>query len=110
MGRLTDDPNDPELTHGVDNLPVPQAPAYLVLSEEERAKGFIRPLRRSYVHLVCGVQTTMVLAIAETCARNPQFYGATYCIRCARHLPIAEFVWSEPFPDAPSGTQSVVGS
>ena len=24
---------------------------YVVLAEEERAKGFVRPLRRSYVHL-----------------------------------------------------------
>ncbi len=28
-----------------------QQRAYVVLSEEERAKGFVRPLRRSYVHV-----------------------------------------------------------
>lgn len=48
---LTTDPSDPDLTHGVDSGPVPQAAKYLVLSEEERAKGFIRPLRRAYVHV-----------------------------------------------------------
>lgn len=48
---LTSDPNDPRLTHGADTEPTDQAPVYLVLSEEERAKGFVRPLRRSYVHV-----------------------------------------------------------
>lgn len=28
-----------------------QQKAYVVLSEEERAKGFVRPVRRSYVHV-----------------------------------------------------------
>jgi len=32
---------------------------YIVLSENERAKGFIRPVRRSYMHLKCGATTTM---------------------------------------------------
>lgn len=50
MAGHTTDPNDPRLTRGVDKDPVPQAEVYLVLSEEERAKGFVRPLRRSYVH------------------------------------------------------------
>lgn len=36
---------------GVDTTPVPQNEAYLVLSEEERAKGFVRPYRDSYVHV-----------------------------------------------------------
>ena len=47
----TSDRNDPRLTHGVDHSPQPQAPVYLVLSEEERAKGFVRPVRRSYRHV-----------------------------------------------------------
>ena len=48
---LTTDPNDPRLTRGVDSAPVSQAAVYLVLSEEERAKGFVRPVRRSYIHI-----------------------------------------------------------
>jgi hypothetical protein len=56
---LTDDPNDPRLTHGADTQPGPQNEVYLVLSEEDRAKGFVRPLRRAYVHVDgCGALTT----------------------------------------------------
>lgn len=98
MSALTDDPSDPRLTHGVDPEPVGQAPAYLVLSEDERAKGFVRPVRTSYIHDGCGTVTTMGRAIAETYARDPTFYGATYCVRCARHLPVGpegEFRWED---------------
>lgn len=95
---LTDDPNDPRLTHGPDEQPVPQSEVYLVLSEAERAKGFVRPLRRAYIHVggrACGIQTRMGLALCETYARQPTFYGATYCVGCSMHLPVAEFVWAE---------------
>lgn len=92
----TTDPNDPRLTHGADNEPTPQAEAYLVLSEAERAKGFVRPLRRSYIHEDgCGAHTTMGLALCETYARNPGFYGSTYCVGCHMHRPVGEFRWSE---------------
>lgn len=47
----TTDPNDPRLGHGVDDKPVKQHDTYLILSDEERAKGFIRPVRQSYVHV-----------------------------------------------------------
>lgn len=70
--------------------------AYWVLSAEERAKGFVRPVRRSYKHLVCGTETTMGQAIAETYARDPKYYGATFCVMCRTHLPVGEhgeFVW-----------------
>jgi hypothetical protein len=94
----TEDPQDPRLTHGIDQDPAEQAAAYLVLSEQERAEGFIRPVRRTYIHLVCGTATTMSRPIAETYARRPGFYGATYCMRCCRHLPVGEageFVWED---------------
>lgn len=89
----TTDPNDPRLGHGSDNEPGPQNEVYLVLSEEERAKGFVRPFRRSYVHEKCGTVTSMVTAIAETYARNPKFYGFTYCAHCRQHFSVDEFVW-----------------
>lgn len=101
MTSLTTDPNHPDLGHGVDDKPVPQNKVYIVLSEEERAKEFIRPLRRSYVHTGddkhngCGATTTMGLALCETYARNPKFYGSTYCVHCQRHLPVSEFKWTE---------------
>lgn len=117
---------------------------YVVLCPEERAKGFIRPVRQTYVHVGerpkyptreltdeekernkgyhtdyvlyeiypesespatgrywtqeqlesgCGSKTTMGLALAETYARDPKFYGATFCVFCHAHFPVAEFVW-----------------
>lgn len=94
---LTTDRNDPRLTHGADDEPVPQSDVYLVLSEEERAKGFVRPLRTSYRHSACGTTTRMGLALCETYARQPSFYGATYCCTCRKHRPVAEFTWNDDF-------------
>ena len=88
---------------------------YVVLSEEERSKGFVRPLRRGYIHVGvggheidpndpskhgrtgegCGILTRMGLGLCETYARDPKFYGATFCCGCNKHLPVAEFVWEE---------------
>lgn len=136
---ITTDPNDPRLGWGSDKEPVGQNEVYLVLSDEERAKGFVRPLRMSYKHVGasgpkypledtadekvkyekypdsespvtgrywnkavldnvgkgCGTVTTMGKAIAETYARDPAFYGSTYCVHCGKHLPVDEFVWVE---------------
>jgi hypothetical protein len=125
---------------------------YWVLCPEERAKGFVRPVRRSYMHVGeqpkgptreltadeqerykdcgyvvhedypaseyptlgrfwtqeqlnhkgCGVVTTMGNALAETYARDPHFYGATFCCGCGKHFPVREFVWD--------GTTEIVGS
>ncbi len=142
----TTDPTDPALGHGVDAEPVPQQEKYLVLSDEERAKGFVRPVRVSYIHRGpsgphyplrdltdeqkerfpdyakweaypdselprtgrfwtqsqldkvgkgCGTVTSMAQPIAETYARDPHFYGSTYCTGCQRHLPVDEFVWAD---------------
>lgn len=150
----TDNPNDPRLGHGTDEKPVPQNEVYLVLSEEERAKGFVRPYHSAYRHVGkrgatyplrdltdeekerfghdyakfeaypeseypktgkfwtqkqldsidagCGMATIIAPAIAETYARNPKFYGSTYCMHCQQHLPVDEFVWA--------GTDERVGS
>lgn len=90
---ITDDRNDPALRHvGADGM----QEKYLVLSDEERAKGFVRPLRRTYVHLTCGTATTMGQPIAETYARDPHFYGGTFCAGCRSHFPVGadgQFVW-----------------
>jgi hypothetical protein len=95
---LTADPNDPRLGRGVDTEPQDQNETYLILSEEERAKGFVRPLYRSYVHHdpECGAVTTMGLALCETYRANPGFYKATYCCGCRMHRPVGEegeFTW-----------------
>lgn len=132
-----------------------QQKGYIVLSAEERAKGFVRPVRIGYVHVGlpaptyplrdltaeehaqydrhpqygyvkfepypqpnpngssvtgrfwtqaqidkigkgCGTLTTMSRSIAETYARDPSFYGGTFCCGCGTHLPVGEFgefVW-----------------
>jgi hypothetical protein len=72
-----------------------QQEGYIVLAEEERAKGFVRPVRRTYVHSKCGSATTMGQTIAETYARDPSFYSGTFCVACQRHLPLSEFVWDD---------------
>lgn len=69
---------------------------YVVLAEEEVAKGFVRPVRATYTHLKCGTDTTMGRTIAETYARDPHFYGGTFCVNCRGHFPVGmngEFVW-----------------
>jgi len=126
---------------------------YVVLSADERAKGFVRPVRRTYIHTgrsicgknrptkqghlggqidVCGFEpghsgdcfqtfftmtqpeaaeaersqrrggcggaTTMGLALAETYARDPKFYGGTFCCNCGSHFPVGEqgeFEWED---------------
>lgn len=66
---------------------------YVVLTEEERAKGFVRPVRFSYIHNKCNGTTTMARSIAETYARDPKFYNGTFCCNCSAHFPLVEFVW-----------------
>jgi hypothetical protein len=98
-----------------------QQKAYVVLSAAERAKGFVRPVRTTYRHVGrvtdmisdngaewkqriggCGTTTTMGQALAETYARCPDFYSATFCCFCKGHFPLDEFVWK--------GTEETVGS
>jgi hypothetical protein len=74
-----------------------QQQGYVVLDAEERAKGFVRPVRRSYVHTKCGTETRMGQALAETYARKPDFYTGTFCVGCRAHFPVGaagEFVWA----------------
>ena len=110
----TTDPKDPALGHGADDKPVPMNEKYLVLSDAELAKGYIRPFRDKYIHvgvggsevdpndpskhgrtgLGCGTETVMGEKLSATYARDPKFYGSTYCCGCSMHRPVAEFVWS----------------
>jgi hypothetical protein len=72
--------------------------AYVVLSAEERAKGFTRPYRDAYTHLACKGVTTMGRALSETYARDPYFYSGTFCAHCRAHFPVGEtgeFVWTK---------------
>ena len=153
---LSGRPPEPGMEHGRAPAPAMIDPStgmhgdYWVLSEEERAKGFVRGVLTTYRHIGppgpsgalrdltpeeaerhaqskyvkfeaydpphgsvtgrywtqpqldaaakggCGTDTTMNRAIAETYARNPKFYGATFCARCGAHFPVGlkgEFAW-----------------
>lgn len=63
---------------------------FLTVDQPEYAE-----IRRSHRKGGCGKITTMGRALAETYARDPKFYGATFCVHCNRHLPVAEFTWYE---------------
>lgn len=96
-----------------------QQKGYVVLTPEERSKGFVRPVRTAYIHVGlnpqmrghilirpgqygCGSRTVMARDIAETYARCPDFYSGTFCVSCGAHRPLNEFVWE--------GTTDQVGS
>lgn len=68
---------------------------YVVLSAEERAKGWVRPYRDSYVHKTCGVLTKMGRSLSETYARDPHFYSGTFCAGCGAHFPLDQFTWAD---------------
>jgi hypothetical protein len=75
-----------------------QQKGYVVLSDAERAKGFVRPVRHAYKHLKCNTVTTMGQALSETYARDPNFYSGTFCCNCGAHFPVGEdgeFVWMD---------------
>jgi len=82
MSGLTTDPTEVCLN---EYRPDGMQKCYLILSAEERAKGFVRPVYRSYIHRKCGAETTMALELCETYARDPKFYGATFCVACGDH-------------------------
>lgn len=75
-----------------------QQKGYIVLTEAERSKGYVRPFRDAYRHAKCGAITTMSRDIAATYARDPYFYSGTFCTTCRGHFPIGEngeFTWYE---------------
>jgi hypothetical protein len=74
---------------------------YIVLSAEERAKGFVKPVRRSYIHDPCGTLTTMGITLAETSARDPYFYSGTFCVGCKAHFDLSQFHWKDGEPMDP---------
>lgn len=46
----------------------------------------------------CGTVTTMPRACAETYARQPDYYGSTFCCGCRKYLPVGahgEFIWDD---------------
>jgi hypothetical protein len=94
-GPITDDHREIDPATGLQK-------GYIVLTADERAKGFVRPVRTTYVHLTCGTKTWMAQDIAETFARRPDFYQGGFCAGCRKHFPNKEFVWD--------GTNETVGT
>lgn len=41
----------------------------------------------------CDVITRMPAHCAETYARDPKFYGSTFCSGCGAYFSVSEFVW-----------------
>lgn len=108
--ELTDGTPVPADRSHTELRPDGQQKGYVVLSAEERAKGFVKPVRRSYVHahpsetnreIGCGVETKMGIALAETYARDPRFYSGTFCVGCGTHFPLNQFVWDDGEPMDP---------
>lgn len=91
--QLTDGSPVPEDGSHTKLRPDGQQVGYVVLTPEERAKGFIQPVRNKYVHKTCGVLTRMGQSLSETYARDPWFYGGTFCVGCGTHFPLHEFTW-----------------
>lgn len=58
---------------------------------------FVQEVRYTYVHDVnaggCGEITTMSDELAESVARDPTYYGRTFCCGCNDHVPVDEVVW-----------------
>lgn len=74
---LTTNPNDPCLINGAKEEG--QNTCYLVLSEEERAKGFIRPYRDAYVHRGKKVESEgTIISIEENEARTGEGVNTYY--------------------------------
>lgn len=110
----TTDGRSPEDARASQTNKTGQHASYIVLCDAERAKGFVRPYRDAYRHVGrrelivndgnaqdtehrvggCGTVTTMGRSLSETYARDPSFYGATFCCHCNCHLPVDEFVWT----------------
>lgn len=99
---LTDGSPVPEDdSHKEINPATGQQRGYVVLSPAERAKGFVKPYRDSYVHNVCGVNTKMGPSLSETYARDPYFYSGTFCVGCGAHFPLDQFRWDDCEPMDP---------
>jgi len=91
----TTNPQDPRLHRGVDTEVTPVHEVYLVLSEEERAKGFIRPLRRSYVHVGQPVPNTGTFVPLEEAVKNESDFTKEHFTRAKGYVGYIQYPESE---------------
>ena len=68
--------------------------SYPMLSDQEKSKGFVRPLRYTYFHPICSGTTMMSDEVAATFAKDPKFHVDLYCYKCKQNLKVNEFLWS----------------
>lgn len=81
-----------------EKLPDGQLADHFVLCPEDRAKGYVEPLRLDYIHETCGTITSMPRACAETYAAEPEYYGRTFCCQCGDYFPVGadgQFIWND---------------
>lgn len=55
--------------------------------------GFAKPVRTRYKHDKCGGVTKMGRDLAESIARDPDYYDSTFCAACEDYFPLDEFEW-----------------
>lgn len=96
--KVTVSGRDPELDTAcsaptAEKLADGQLKDHWTLPEEDRKKGWVRPYRRSYIHEKCGSLTRMPHACAETYAKDPTYYGSTFCCGCQNYYPVHQFTW-----------------
>lgn len=57
---------------------------------------FAQEPRDTYVHVDgCGQRTKMTGNLPESVARDPEFYGKTFCAGCGEHIPVSEVEWAD---------------
>lgn len=75
----------------------PQPKGRAEVSAAERSRGFVKPVRRIYVHDKCGVKTNLSMDMAERFAADPNFYEGAFCDNCRQHFyfgqPGGSFHW-----------------
>ena len=74
------------------------------VSDEERAKGFVRPVRTTYRHVLCGGQTSVPLPIAEIFARDVSAYNGTFCCYCGQQFRLTDSEGDPAFLWVPDGS------
>lgn len=56
---------------------------------------FVQEVKHSYIHTECGQVTKMGSSIAESIARDPEYYTKTFCANCGDYYDVSEFEWKD---------------
>ena len=96
---FTTDPNDTRLKHGVDTEKTTQAEVYLVLSEEERKKGFTRPYRDAYIHVGLKPKYPLVDLTEEEQVRYARYGYVKREIYPESESPVTGRFWTQEMLD-----------